>query len=188
MPEIYVDTDRLRWQAGNLRVFLDSVRRAGRHIHTATLMAEGYEGQLRRQVMAIAGNDESLVHTLANELEEMIQRLTQLVDAFEAADSIRGSNPSLGWQMMRLIDGGLLLSSFPWAYLQASPQERRLWAYEIGQHGLVLLGTDNQHLAAFAESSLLPAGGSEADYWNAFLVFLYVNGTIQTQLPLETWR
>ena len=188
MPEIYVDTDQLRWQARNLRVFLDSVRRAGSDIRTATLMAEGYEGQLRRQVMAIAGADEGLVRTLANDLEEMIQRLTQIVDAFEAADSIRESNPTLGGQMMRLIDGGMLLSSFPWEYFQASPRERRLWAHEMGLHGLALLGTDNRQLRAFAGSALLPAGGSEADYWNAFLIFLYVQGTIQTQPPLETWR
>ena len=188
MPEIYVDTDQLRWQARNLRVFLDSVRRAGSDIRTATLMAEGYEGQLRRQVMAIAGADEGLVRTLANDLEEMIQRLTQIVDAFEAVDSIRESNPTLGGQMMRLIDGGMLLSSFPWEYFQASPRERRLWAHEMGLHGLALLGTDNRQLRAFAGSALLPAGGSEADYWNAFLIFLYVQGTIQTQPPLETWR
>jgi len=188
MPEIYVDTDELRWQAGNLRVFLDSIRRTGKDIHAATFMADGYEGQLRRKVMGIAGDDESLVRRLADELEEMIQRLTQLVDAFEAADSIRGSNPILGGQMMQLIDGGMLLSSFPWEYLQASPQERRLWALETGQHDLALLGIDNQQLQAFAQSPLLPVGGSEADFWNAFLVFLYVNGAIQTQPQLETWR
>ncbi len=187
MTEIYVDTDQLKWQTKNLRVFLDSVRRTGRDIDAATRMAEGYEGQLRRQVMAIAGHDESLVRTLANELEEMIERLTQITGAFEAADTIRGSNPALGWEMMRLIDGGMLLSSFPWEYLQTSPQGGP-WTYGTEGLDLLLAGTDNGHLQAFAWSALVPSVGSEADYWHAFLVFLYVNGAIQTQPPLETWR
>ncbi|HLF37328.1 MAG TPA: hypothetical protein VI520_05285 [Anaerolineales bacterium] len=192
MTEIYVDTDQMRWQITLLRVFLDSVRGAQRDIFEATQIATGYEGQLQRQVIAIAGNDESLVSTLANELEEMIYRVTQITDAFEAADAIGASNPTLGADFTRLIDGGLLLSSLPSTYRYWDPLlelEERLWlTHDPDERALLPAGGINGHLRAFAQSSLFPGNGSEADYWRALQVFLYVSGAIDTQPPLDTWQ
>jgi hypothetical protein len=193
MPKIYVDIDEMRWQITLLEIHLGSIRSYGqRRIAEALQMATGYDGQLQRQVMAIAGHDESLVRTLANDVEGLIFRLKQITDAFEAADGIRGLNPALGTQLMRLIDGGLLLSSTSWRYQRTdelTDLERRLWSTRDAQERAVLLaGGGNGYLEAFARSGLLPPRGSEADLWKAFQVFLFVSGAIDTQPSLETWR
>jgi len=70
MTQIYVDIDELRWQISNLEVHLWSIRQhALAGISQAMQMATGYEGQLERQVMAIAGEDESRVRSLANDTD-----------------------------------------------------------------------------------------------------------------------
>jgi hypothetical protein len=192
MTAIVVDTDRLRWKATLLEVFLGSIRRAQREISEATEMGSGYDGQLRRQVMAIAGDDESLVRVLASDLEELISRLRQITAAFEAADAIGVSDPALGSQFTQLIDGGLLLSSLPSVYRYGDPLlelEERLWlTHDPEARALLLGGGANGYLRAFARSPLFPSSGSEADYWRALQVFLYVSGAVEAQPPLPTWR
>ena len=192
MTAIVVDTDTLRWKATLLEVFLASIRRAQREISEATEMGAGYDGQLRRQVMAIAGEDESMVRILASDLEELISRLRQITAAFEAADAIGVSDPALGGQFTALIDGGLLLSSLPSMYRYGDPLlelEERLWlTHDPEQRALLLAGGVNGHLRAFARSPLFPTRGSEADYWRALQVFLYVNGATQAQPALATWQ
>jgi hypothetical protein len=192
MTAIVVDTDTLRWKATLLEVFLASIRRAQREISEATEMGAGYDGQLRRQVMAIAGEDESMVRILASDLEELISRLRQITAAFEAADAIGVSDPALGGQFTALIDGGLLLSSLPSMYRYGDPLlelEERLWlTHDPEQRALLLAGGVNGYLRAFARSPLFPTRGSEADYWRALQVFLYVNGATQAQPALATWQ
>lgn len=192
MTEIVVDTDALRWKISNLGVYLWSIRHHSQpDIHEATQMATGYGGQLYRKVMAIAGQDESLVRALADELEEMIYRLTQIVEAFEAADAIRISNPALGSTFTWMVDRGLLLSSLPsWSLpgeLSAGWEER-LWARLEPGEGNLLLSDAKGYLQAFASSPFNLKSGTEADLWKAFSLFLFVQGAIQTPPDLETWR
>lgn len=192
MPRIHVDTAAMRWKATLLEVFLGSIRRAQGDISEATTMATGYDGQLEAQVMAIAGQDESAVRVLGNDLEELILRLRQVTDAFEAADAIEGSNPALGREFMRMIDSGLLLSSLPSSYRTEDPfseLERRLWSTgDPDQRALLLADAGNSYLYSFAQSDLFPTGGTEADYWKAFQVFLYLNGAIEARPALATWQ
>jgi len=115
--EIYVDIGLLQEEARRIGEVARALLAEEREIFAALESAspQAYDGELRKQVMEIAGEDPRMLRQFAEGLMLQAEELKRVAGAFEMADAmeVRG-RLSLAASIYTLAERGYDLAEFPW--------------------------------------------------------------------------
>ncbi|MFV2043732.1 MAG: hypothetical protein ACC700_10930 [Anaerolineales bacterium] len=160
-------------------------------VDVAVESASGYEGQFRPQVAGIAGGAALDLRAYSDHIAELAHNVRLVADGFEAAEAAELAGFSgLAASLLATVDAGYDVSALPqWMMRRGRPPWVRpaVWEFMSAEERADYSRMIENSWGRFVSGDLSFTHATQTDTWNAFEVYMFLDGVTSMPPPYEVW-